>query len=164
MILASLGKLAVKQALTSSNQDSTNVIQIAAVDWAAMTDLWWVVQTTTVAATTSTFKFALVLSKEATLDTNIEVMSVLIAAITDLRVATVGRFIAAFNVGKMLKQILETDVSDYAYIGGLRTVSAGTISVNEFLSFAEPHTIDHRMTVDSNITNSIDVASAGSGA
>jgi len=164
MILASLGKLASKQDITSSDEDSTNVIKIAAVDWAAMTDLWWVVQTTTVAATASTFKFALVLAKEAALTNTIEVMSVLIAAITDKRVATVGRFIAAFNIGKQMKQLLETDASDYAYIGGLREVSAGTISVNESLSFTEPRTIDHRQVVDSNIDNSIDVASAGSGA
>ena len=164
MILASIGKFSVAQDYTST-EDSTNVIQIAAVDWAAMTDLWWVVQTSTIAATAGTIKVALVMSQETTLDTNLEIMSVLIAAITDLRVATVGRYIAAFNLGKQLKQMAETDASDYPYLGMIVTCAGSTsISLDAELSFTEPPTIPHRMTVDSNITNSIDVASVGSGA
>lgn len=165
MILASLGKLSVQQAITDADEDSTNVIQIAAIDWAGMTDIWWTVQTAVVAATAGTLKFELVMSQEAALDTNIQVACVDIAAITDKRVATVGRFIAAFNLSKVLAMMLEEDASDYPFIGMRYTLSTSTtISVNANLSFTEPHTLQHRMVVDSNIDNSIDVASAGSGA
>jgi hypothetical protein len=167
MILASLGKLSVQQAITAADEDSTNVIQIAVVDWAAMTDLWWVIQTTTIAAGDSadTFAFSLVMSQETTLDTNKIVAAVNITGIADKRLATTGRFIAAFNIGKQMKQMLEEDASDYPYIGQTNVLSTGaTVSINSNLSFTEPHTIPHRMVVESNIDNSIAVASAGSGA
>ncbi len=165
MILASLGKLSVAQDITGSDEDSTNVIQIAAVDWGAMTDLWWVVQTTTIAATAGVMKFELVLSQETTLDTNVQVCCVDIAVITDLRVATVGRYIAMLNVGKTMAMMLEADLSDYVYIGQLNTLAGSTtISINSNLSFTEPPTLKHRQIVDSNIDNSIDVASIKSGA
>ena len=87
-----------------------------------------------------------------------------IAVITDKRVATVGRFIAAFNIAKQMAMMLEEDASDYAFIGQLNTLAGSTtISINANLSFTEPHTLQHRQVVDSNIDNSIDVASAGSG-
>jgi hypothetical protein len=167
MILPSLGKLSVAQDITASDEDSTNVIQVAAVDWAAMTDLWWVVQTTTIAAGDSadTFDFSLVMSQETTLDTNKTVAMVSITGIADKRLATIGRFIAAFNIGKQMKQMIEEDASDYPYIGQLNVLSAGaTVSINSNLSFTEPHTVVHRQVVDSNIDNSIAVASVGSGA
>lgn len=168
MILASLGKLSVAQDLSgSSSTDSTNVIEIAKVDFGAMTDLWWVVQTETIAAGdgSDTFDFILYLSQENTLDTNKEVMSVGFTGIADKRAATVGRFIAAFNIGKQMMQMLEDDGSDFEFIGMISTLSAGaTISIDAWLSFTEPHTLQHRMQVESNIDNSINVASAGSGA
>lgn len=164
MILASLGKLSVAQTLTGT-EISENVIQIAAVDFAAMTDLWWVVQTSTIATTAGAMTFKLVLDTQVGLDGDqVEVLGVDIAAITDLRVATVGRFIAAFNVGKQMMQLLEEDGSDYAFIG-MENVCAGstTLGIDAWLSFTEPHTLQHRMQVESNIDNSIDVASAASG-
>ena len=111
MILASLGKLSIAQDITGSDEDSTNVIQLATVDWGAFTDLWWVVMTTTVAATAGTLKFELVLATAANLTTAVQVCCVDIAAITDKRTATIGRFIAAMNIGKQLKQMLEDDLS-----------------------------------------------------
>lgn len=165
MILASLGKLSVKQTLTGT-EISENVIQIATVDFAAMTDLWWVVQTSTVASVEGAMSFKLVLDTQFGLDgTQVEVMGVDIAGITDLRVATVGRFIAAFNIGKQMMQMLETDASDYAFIG-MENVCAGstTIGIDASLTFVEPGTLKHRMQVESNIDNSISVASAKSGA
>ena len=164
MILASIGNLSVAQTLTST-EISGNVIQIAAVDWANFTDLWWVVQTDTIASVVGAMTFKLVLDTQVGLDgTQVEVMGVDIAAITDLRVATVGRFIAAFNVGKQMMQLLEEDASDYAFIGNEYTCAGSTtLGVNSWLSFTEPHTLQHRMQVESNIDNSIDVASAGSG-
>lgn len=167
MILASLGKFSVDQDITGSDEISENVIKIAAVDWGAMTDLWWVVQTTTIAAGdgSDTLKFELVLDTAVGLDgTQRQVCCVDIAAITDKRVATVGRFIAAFNIGKQMAMMLEEDLSDYQYIGMENTLSSGTtISINANLSFTEPHTLQHRQVVESNIDNSIDVASAKSG-
>ncbi len=168
MILASLGKLSVQQDLTASDENSTNVIQIAAVDWAAMTDLWWFVQISTIAAGdgSDTFNFSLVFAQTetplATLKTVLSTGD--ITGIADKRLATVGRFAAAFNVGKQMKQMLEEDASDYVYIGQTNVISTGgTVSINAGLSFTEPHTIPHEMTTVSNIDNSIAVASAGSG-
>jgi hypothetical protein len=166
MILASLGKFSVAQAITDADEISENVIQIATVDWGAMTDVWWVVQTNVVAATAGTLKFELVLDTQVGLDgTQVQVCCVDIAAITDKRTATAGRFIAALNVTKTLAMMLEEDVSDYAFIGMENTLSAATtITIDAWLSFTEPHTLQHRMEVESNIDNSITVASAGSGA
>ncbi len=164
MILASLGKLSVAQVLTTS-EISENVIEIAQVDWAAMTDLWWVVQTTTIASVAGTMKFELVMATAAGLGTAVQVCCVDIAAITDLRVATVGRFIAALNIGKTMAMMLETDMSDYEFIGMKNTCAGSTtIGINANLSFTEPPTLKHRQVVDSNIDNSIDVASIKSGA
>lgn len=165
MILASLGKLSVAQAITDTNPDSANVIQHAAIDFVGMTDVWWVVQTNVAAATAGTIKVELVLSQESTLDNNVQIMCVEIAAITDKRVATAGRYIAAMNVSKQLNQMLEDDGSDHPFIGILYTLSSSvTITVDAFMSFTEPTTLHHRMQVLSNIDNSISVASAGSGA
>lgn len=165
MILASLGKLSVAQSLTDADEISENVIEIAAVDFSAMTDLWWVVQTNVVAAAGTTYKFELVLDTTAGLSgTQRQVCCVEIAAITDKRVATVGRFIAAFNLGKQMMQFLEEDGSDYQFIGMENTINtSGTITIDAWLSFTEPHTLQHRMQVVSNIDNSIDVASDDSG-
>lgn len=166
MILTSVGNFSVAQDITGSDEISENVIQIATVDWGAMTDVWWCVQTETAAATAGILKFELVMDTQVGLDgTQVQVCCVDIAAITDLRVATAGRFIAALNVSKMLAMILEDDASDYAFIGMENTLAGSTtISINAWLSFTEPVTIQHRMQVESNITNDIDVASAGSGA
>jgi len=163
MILASLGKLSVAQTLTGT-EISTNVIQIDTVDWGAMTDLWWVVQTTTAATVEGAMEFALVFDTQVGLDgTQLQIMNVEIAAIGDLRVATVGRFIAAFNIGKVMKQMLETDLSDYAFIGMEYTCAGSTtLAVNASLSFTEPHTIHHKMPTVSNVIPP-SVASVGSG-
>lgn len=164
MILASLGKLSVGQSLTDADEISENVIQIDTIDWGAMTDLWWTVQVTTVAATVGTLKFSLVLDTQVGLDgTQVSLMSVDIAAITDLRVATIGRFIAAFNIGKQMAMFLEDDLSDYAFIGMENDLGTGvTISINANLSFTEPITLQHRMAVDSPVTVA-GIASAASG-
>lgn len=163
MIIASLGKLSVAQDLTDSDQDSTNVIQLPATDYAALTDVWWVVDTETVQVTDDTIKFALVLAQEDTLDNTVEVCSVLIAGTADKRTATVGRHIVAINVGKMLKEMLETSGSDYPFIGMLNDLATSvTISINAVLSPTEPHTVHHKMATVSNVTTPA-IASAGSG-
>ena len=163
MILDQKGKLSVAQAITDADEISENVIQYAAVDYAAMTDLWWVVDTNVVAATAGTLDFALVMSTSAALTTSQEVCSVAVAAITELRVATAGRNIVAVNVGKMLKQMMETDGSDYIYVGMKNTLSTSTtISIDAVLSPTEPQTLHHKMVVESNVSVPA-ISSAGSG-
>lgn len=164
MIIATLGKLSTAQAITDADEISENVIQLPATDYAALTDVWWVVQTNVAAAIAGTLDFALVLADAVGLDgTNLTVCAVNIAAITDKRVVAAGRFIAAFNVGKVLKQMLETDGSSYPYIGQTNTLSTSTtITINAALSPTEPHTVHHKMATVSNVTTP-GIASAGSG-
>ncbi len=163
MILASLGKLSVAQDLTSADEISENVISLAQSDWAHWTDVWWVVQVSTVMATAGTWKLALVLATAAGLGTNIEVCSVLVAAITESRVATVGRNVVALNVGKMLKDIMEESGDTYYFLGMENTISASTtVSVNASISFTEPPTIPHEMVTVSP-AGAASIASAGSG-
>jgi len=164
MILPQKGKLSVAQAITDADPISENVIQLAAVDYRGPTDLWWVVDTNVIAATAGTLKFALVMDTSAALTAApLEICSVLIAAITDLRVATAGRHIVALNVGKMIQEMIETSGSDYVFVGMVYTLSAAvTITCNAVLSTTEPHTIHHKMV---NVSNSAvpTIASAGSG-
>jgi hypothetical protein len=163
MIIPSLGKLCVAQAITDADEISENVIQLPATDYAHITDVWWVVDTNVAAATAGTLKFELVLAQEAALTNVVQVACVEIAAITDLRVATAGRHIVAMNVGKMLKDMLDTDGSDYPFIGMKNTLSTSvTITINAVLSPTEPQTEMHRMGTVSNVTIPA-VASAGSG-
>lgn len=162
MILTAFGTLSVAQTITNSNEISENVIEYtpdsSGVDYSAMTDIWWIVSTSVIATGdgSDSYKFALVMATSAGLGSSIEVCSVLIEDKLDLRVATVGRFIAAFNIGKMLKQALETDGSGYEFIGMKNTLTAGsTISIDAELSPTEPHTIHHKMATESNVTTPV---------
>jgi hypothetical protein len=146
MIKPFLGTLAQAQAITDADEISENVMQIVAEDYGSITDVWWVVDTNVIAATVGTLKFELVLAQEAALTNVVQVACVEIAAITDLRVATAGRHITAINVGKVLKDMLDTDLSDYPFIGMKNTLSTGTtISIDAVLSNSEPATEYHRM-------------------
>lgn len=148
MIKPFLGTLSQAQAITASDEDSEDVMEIVADDYNNITDVWWVVDTNVIAAGDSadTFTFALVVSQENTLDTNKEVCSVTITGIADIRLATAGRHIIAINVGKQLKDMLDTDGSDFPFIGMLNTLSAGaTISIDAVLSNSAPATEYHRM-------------------
>jgi len=147
-----MGILAKAQAITDADEISENVILAAAIDWAGLTDLWWVVDTAVAAATAGTLKFELVLATGANLATAIQVCCVEIAAITDLRVATAGNRIAGFNVGKQMKDLIGASGSDYPYIGMKNTLSTSTtISINAALSPTEPPTISHAQAVVSNV-------------
>lgn len=158
MLIPFLGKLSVAQAITASDEDSENVMEImadgAGRDYGHITDAWWIVDTNVIAAGDSadTFKFSLVLAKEAALTNVIEVAAVTITGIADIRLATAGRHIMAINVGKMLKDILDTDGSDYEFLGQQNTLSAGaTISIDSVVSGSEPHTESHRMSTESGV-------------
>lgn len=167
MILPSLGKLCVDQTIASAQtDDSDNVIKIAAVDYAAMTDVWLVIDTSAVATGdgSDTYAFELVLSQESTLDTNKQVIKRTVTGFEDKSLVKIGRHIIAINLGKMLKDMLEADGSDYPFIGLIIAVSSGgEIAIDAALTFVEPDTSKHRMQVESNISNDIAVASAGSG-
>jgi hypothetical protein len=163
MILDSKGVLSVAQAITDADEISENVIQMSANDWIGMTDMWWVVTTNVAAATAGTLKFELVMATAANLSTAVQVCCVEIAAITDVRVATAGRQIAAINVGKTLAWMLETSGSSYPFVGQKNTLStATTITINASLSPTEPHTLHHAQTNVSNVAIPAR-ASAGSG-
>lgn len=165
MRLDRLGKLSTAQDLTSdSTTDSENVIEVQALDYGHPTDVWWVVDCETVATGESddTFQFQLMLSKESTLDTNVEVLSRTVTGYASACLATAGKHIIAVKVGKMLKDLLSTDGSDYEFIGMISTISAGaTVSINASLSNSEPGTEYQTQVVDSNVTVP-DHASAGS--
>lgn len=155
MILAKLGKLSTAQDLTSgTTTDSENVIQMSAVDWAAITDAWLVIDTETIATGdgSDTYKFQLVMASEATLDTTFEVLSVTITAYNEHRIGTVGNRILAVNIGKMLNEMQGTSYSSYYFLGLISTISAGaTISINASISPTEPPTIPHAQSVVSNV-------------
>ena len=154
MILEDLGILSTAQDLTVGSADSENVILMPALDYTALADAWWVVDCETVATGdgSDTFGFVLYLSQESTLDTNIEVLSVNFTGYADTRIATAGRHIAAFNIGKQLVQMLGTSGSDYPYLGMISTISAGsTVSINAAISPSEPRTEDNMQVTRSNI-------------
>jgi hypothetical protein len=166
MILAGLGKLGIAQAFSSSGADSTNVIDLGATANIGLTDAWLVIDTEVVAAgnATATYKFALVLSLETTLDTNLEVVAVTITGYADARLATAGKHILAINVGKMIKQLAS---ATYRYLGVICTLGAGsgtapTVSANIALSPTEPPYIQDTQVVVSPVDVPA-VASAGSG-
>ena len=163
MILATLGKLSIAQALTDADDISDNVISMTAADWAGMTDVWLTVDTNVVAATSGTIKIALVVATAANLSTSQEVVSALVAAITEARVANAGRHIIAVNVGKMLKEMMEDSGDTYYFVGLKTDLSTGvTITIYASLSPTEPQTLHHKMQTESNVTTPA-IASAGSG-
>jgi hypothetical protein len=163
MILATLGKLSVAQALTAGSTDSTNVIQIPASDYVALADAWMSIFTVVAAGGAGALTFDLVMSQESTLDTNVSVVRTYCSAVTDVRVATAGRFISRINVGKTLVEMLDTSGSDYAFIGLITTLGgSATITIDAALSPSEPPTESHRMVTVSPVGVPA-VASVGSG-
>ena len=163
MILATLGKLSVAQALTAGATDSTNVIQIPAADYIAFADAWLVITTIVVAGGSGTLTFDLVMATAANLTTNVSVVRSYLASEADIRAATIGRHIAALNLGKMLVQMLNESGSTYPFVGLICTLSSSaTITIDAAISPTEPWTEYNRMVTDSPI-GVPGVASAGSG-
>lgn len=151
MILPKVGKLAAPQDLVPTTQDSTNVMLLSSIDYAAPSGVWLVIDTETIATGDSAdvFDFSLVVSQESTLDTNLEVVALRITGIADRRLATAGARILAINLGEMLTQMAD---SDYDYLGLILGVTAGaTLSVNAAISTTHPRTIPHSQTVVSNV-------------
>ena len=180
MILPTLGKLSVAQALTAGAVASTNQIKEAAIIGLGATDIWLSIEVSTVAAasgSSSTYTFSLRIATTTALTTYKEVCSVLVGTgadgATDERLLTAGKRIAAFNIGKMLPQLIrefkaEQSLADtaFVYIGIMNTLANGNgtaqLSVNSALSITEPPTESERMITESN-TGVPTIASAGSG-
>ena len=153
MILAALGKICIAQAFTAGTTISENVIQIATIDYSQFTDLWLVIDTNVIASGSGTLTFDLVIDTAVALDgTRRSVVRTYLAAISDLRCATAGRYITNLNIGKTLKEMLDTDASDYAYIG-LEVVlsSSAAITINAALSPSEPQSETHRQVTVSGV-------------
>lgn len=151
MIIPKVGKLAAPQDLTPTTQDSTNVMLLSSIDFAAPSGVWVVIDTETIATGdgSDVFDFSLVVSQEETLDTNLEVCAVRITGYADARLATAGNRILAVNLGEMLTQLAD---EDYDYLGMILGVTAGaTLSVNIAISTTHPRTIPHQQTVISNV-------------
>jgi len=156
MILTELGKISTAQdCTTNTTTDSEDVIRIPALDWGAITDVWWVVDTETLAVgdANDTYQFQLVLAQtETPLATLVEVLSRTITGYASWSIAAAGRRILSVNVGKMLNEILGTGLSDYIYLGMRTILSDGaTVSINAALSPYEPRTIPHSQAVVSNV-------------
>lgn len=163
MILATLGKLSVSQALTAGTTDSTNVIQLPASDYIAFADAWLVITTIVAAGGSGTLTFDLVMSQESTLDTNVVVVRSYLASEADIRAATLNRHIAALNLGKMLVQMLDESGSDYPFVGLVCVLSSSaTITIDAAISPTEPWSEYHRMVTDSPVGVPA-IASAASG-
>ena len=153
MILEHFGELSTAQDLTAGSTDSENVIYMPATDYTAITDLWWVVDTETVATGdgSDTYQFQLVMSQEATLDTNIQILSRTITGYASSELATAGNRIIGINFGTML--IDTVDNSSYPYLGIISTISTGaTVSVNIAISPSKPPTKYNSQTLRSNVT------------
>ena len=152
-ILEEFGVLSTAQDLTSaSTTDSENVIQLSAIADVGCGDLWLSVETETIATGdgSDTFQFQLVLSEEASLTTNIQVILRTITGYASEEIANVNRAILSVNVGQMIGELKE-DITDL-YLGLISTVSDGaTISINAALSPSKPRTKDNTQVIRSNV-------------
>ena len=153
MIIPYLGKLSVAQALTAGSTDSTNVMEIPSDDYNNITDAWLAIDTVVAAGGAGAITIDLVVAKDDALANIVKVVTITIAAVTDLRVATAGRHITAINIGKVLKDMLDTDGSDYEFIGIIYTLGgSATLTASAVLSNSEPPTESHRMVTVSPVS------------
>jgi hypothetical protein len=151
MIIPKLGNLSKAQDLTPTTEDSTDVIQMAAIDFAGYTDVWLVIDTETIATGdgSDVFDFSLVVSQESTLDTNLEVVALRITGYADARLATANNRILEVNIGTMLARLQDEDYDFLGLIYGVTT--GGTLSVNASIMTGKPRTISHAQVVVSNV-------------
>ena len=142
MILDAMGILDTAGAkLENATTISENVIKLPEIDFSGITDVWLVIETAVVAAGdgSDTFQFQLVADTQVALDgTSVELLSITITGIADVRLATAGRRIFAVNIGEMLMDPF-FDPETYMYLGLNSILSAGaTISINASLSTVKP--------------------------
>ena len=154
MIKPELGNLTVQGtplSLTAGSVDATDVIDLQAINYAGITDVWAVISTAVAAGgdASDTYQFQWVVSLEETLDTNKELLSITVTSNADSRLATVGNHIMALNLGKMIRDIA---TSAYRYLGVICTLSSGaTLSVNISVSNTEPPSLYHAQVCESNV-------------
>ena len=176
MILATLGKLSVAQALTAGATALTNQISESAILGSGPTDLWWVLDTNVIpgaSGSSSTYTFSLRVATSTALTTFKEVLSFLITGALDKRLLTAGKHLMVVNLGKILPQLIRefraeqtlTDAS-LVYIGVMATLADGNgtaaISVDCALSPTEPQSEHFEMKTVSPVGVPT-IASAGSG-
>jgi len=128
---------------------------MAAVDWTALTDVYWVVQTETVATGdgSDTYQFQLLCSTAATLDTNRQLLSITITGYTTYPLAGADRNIVNVNIRDQIHAVMGTDLSSYPYLGMISTISAGaTISINAAISPSPGQSNFNSQTLRSNVT------------
>ncbi len=152
MILEEFGSLSTAQDLTSgTTTDSENVIDLGAIDNIGITDVWLALETETLATGdgSDTYDFSLVVSDEATLDTNLEVLGVLITGVTDVRLATAGQPILVINLSK---QLIGLASATKRFLGLISTISSGaTVSINCAISPSAPETPKNIQVLRSNV-------------
>ena len=142
MILDALGVLDTAGAKAAgATTISENVILLPEVDFSGITDVWLVIDTAVIATGdgSDTYKFQLVADTQVALDgTSVELVSLTITDFADVRLATAGRRIFAFNLGELLMDPF-FDPETYMYLGLNSIISAGaTISINAALSTVKP--------------------------
>lgn len=155
MILQDLGSISTAQDLTAGSTDSENVILMAAIDWTALTNVYWVVQTETVATGdgSDTYQFQLLCSQESTLDTNRQILSITVTGYTTYPLAGTDRNIVNINLLDQIHAVMGTDLSDYPYLGMISTISDGaTISINAAVSPTPGQSNFNTQTLRSNVT------------
>ena len=159
MLLDKLHVLCKAQDLTVGSAASTDQVKMTAKEWSALTDLWLVVDTETIAVGdgSDTFKYELRVATSTTLTTYLQSDCIEITGYADARLATAGNHVRCINIGKEVRDRAQalrdaqtlTD-TDYIYVGLFSTVSDGaTHSINAALSPSEPHTDYFRQIVDS---------------
>lgn len=159
MILETLGRLADGDALTAG-QDlvSSSVIDIGASglsDPNNMGNVWLVITTDVAAggaAGTITFDLRVAANVDMVSSTPISVMSIIVPAITDHRVATAGDYIYRGTLPFEVWSIANHYGDTYTYLGLFVTTSAAsTITYSAAVSNSKPPTDFNTQVIRSNV-------------
>ncbi|MDD5328083.1 MAG: hypothetical protein PHY02_09785 [Phycisphaerae bacterium] len=151
MILTKPGKLCVAQEFSYATgaEDSENKLNIGTVE--DVPDGTWIdIENAAAPAGTGALTINLVVALEATLDNVISVLQVVIAAVTDKRIATKGAHILGCSLPREVRELAEQ--LGYDYIGLIVTpTSSLVVSLNAAISPSQPRTRDKAQTVESNV-------------
>ena len=154
MILEQLGILSTAQALTAGAVDSENVIDMGAVANVGLNEVWLSIETV-VAETggdTDTYIIDVVISNEATLDTNIKILTISMVG-TDPRLKTVGRSIMNCEIGHLIGEMLDGTKRYFGLISTLADVGGtAAVTINASMSPSKPATKLNTQVIRSNVT------------
>ena len=150
MILAKLGKLSVAQAVDfNAAEDSENVIGIGSLEDCpdgAFLDI----ETAVAASGTGAITIDLVVALEATLDNVVKVMSIVMAAVTDKRIATAGAHVVGCSIPREVRELAEQ--LGYDFIGLIYTCTSSlAVSFNAAISPSQPRSRGKSQIVTSNV-------------